>query len=81
MSNATLRFCAGADAAASLPGAYILQIDLVETAIIAIARQPPRLLPAGRYLYCGSANGPGDLRRAWHDTCGVASRFTGILIS
>ena len=62
MSNATLRFCAGADAAPSLPGAYILQIDLVETAIIAIARQPLRLLPAGRYLYCGSANGPGGLK-------------------
>jgi len=57
-----LQFCASADAAPSAPGAYILQIDLAETVWVTIAGKPPIALPAGCYLYCGSANGPGGLK-------------------
>lgn len=43
------------------PGAYILCLDLAEP-----AKLPPRrfsgVLPAGRYLYFGSARGPGGIR-------------------
>jgi Uri superfamily endonuclease len=52
------------DDAGDLPaeaGAYILFLELNEP-----ARLPPRrfvgLLPAGRYLYFGSARGPGGIR-------------------
>jgi Uri superfamily endonuclease len=57
-----LQFCATADAAPSAPGAYILQIDIAESVWVTIARKPPMELAAGRYLYCGSAKGPGGLR-------------------
>ncbi len=58
----SLQFCPNVDAAPSAAGAYILQIDLVETVLVSTARQPPRGLLPGRYFYCGSANGPGGLR-------------------
>jgi len=58
----TLEFCANADAAPSVPGAYILQIDLSEPVLVRIARKQYIELSAGRYFYCGSANGPGGLR-------------------
>ena len=57
-----LQFCATADAAPSAPGAYILQIDVAEGVLVTIAGQSPTELTAGRYLYCGSAKGPGGLR-------------------
>jgi len=57
-----LQFCADASAAPSAPGAYVVQIDLAEASSVTIAGRPPTQLPAGRYLYCGSANGPGGLR-------------------
>ena len=57
-----LQFCASADAVPSAPGAYILQIDLAAPVTVTIAGRPPTELPAGRYLYCGSANGSGGLR-------------------
>jgi Uri superfamily endonuclease len=57
-----LQFCANAAAAPKASGSYILQIDLRETATVRIAREPPQVLPPGRYLYCGSANGPGGLK-------------------
>ena len=57
-----LQFCANADAAPSAPGAYILQIDLADAALVSTACQPPTELLPGRYFYCGSANGPGGLR-------------------
>ncbi len=56
------QFCATADAAPSAPGAYILQITIAESALVTIAGQSPTELTAGRYLYCGSAKGPGGLR-------------------
>ncbi|MEZ5840874.1 MAG: GIY-YIG nuclease family protein [Hyphomicrobiales bacterium] len=43
------------------PGAYVLAIDLGQPAAISLPRQPEILLPAGWYLYCGSARGPGGL--------------------
>ncbi|MDA8230600.1 MAG: GIY-YIG nuclease family protein [Magnetospirillum sp.] len=46
-------FHAAADAIPALPGAYVLAI---------ILDAPMAGLPAGRYLYCGSARGPGGLR-------------------
>lgn len=45
-----------------LSGSYILVIDLTETVVVASGREKPRALAPGRYLYCGSANGPGGLR-------------------
>jgi Uri superfamily endonuclease len=57
-----LEFCASADAAPSAPGAYLLQIDLSEPVFVRIARKSCTELSAGRYFYCGSANGPGGLR-------------------
>jgi histidyl-tRNA synthetase len=57
-----LQFCATADAAPSAPGAYILQVDIAENVLVTIAGRSPTELTAGRYLYCGSANGPGGLR-------------------
>ena len=56
------QFCATADAAPSAPGAYILQVDIAENALVTIAGRSPTELTAGCYLYCGSANGPGGLR-------------------
>lgn len=60
--RAGLQFCTSADAAPSAPGAYVLEIDLAKTVIVTIAGRPSIELPAGRYLYCGSAHGPGGLR-------------------
>jgi len=57
-----LQFCATADAAPSAPGAYILQVDIAENVLVTIAGRSPTELTAGRYLYCGSAKGPGGLR-------------------
>jgi Uri superfamily endonuclease len=73
----TLQFCANADAAPSAAGAYILQIDLAEKALVTIAGKPPTELPVGRYLYCGSAHGPGGLksRLARHMRHGKAVRW------
>lgn len=60
--TAAPQFCATADAAPGAPGAYVLQVDLAEAVSVIIAGRPPEKLPAGRYLYCGSANGPGGLK-------------------
>ena len=57
-----LQFSATADAAPSAPGAYILQVDIAENVLVTIAGRSPTELTAGRYLYCGSAKGPGGLR-------------------
>lgn len=50
--------------AANLPiehGAYVLAIRL-DAACAVRGRGGDRVLPPGRYLYCGSAYGPGGLR-------------------
>lgn len=59
--SGSMQFCASPDAAPPLPGAYILRIALAQPVAVTIAGRRPTLLAAGRYLYCGSANGPGGL--------------------
>ncbi len=72
-------------------GAYILVIDL-DAALWLDAPRPARTLPPGRYVYCGSANGPGGiagrLRRhlkpdkapRWHvDRLTTAGRLTAAI--
>jgi len=46
----------------SLGGAYALVIDLPKDAVLPIARLNDPVLTVGRYVYAGSANGPGGLR-------------------
>jgi Uri superfamily endonuclease len=55
-------FCARADDAPSLPGAYILAIELAQPLTVALRGKPATILRPGRYLYCGSARGPGGLK-------------------
>ncbi|MFY9625949.1 MAG: GIY-YIG nuclease family protein [Rhodoplanes sp.] len=43
-------------------GGYILVIDLAEPVAVTIGRGKPQALAPGRYLYCGSAKGPGGLK-------------------
>jgi len=53
--------CASADELASLSGAYVLAIQLAGSLIVTLPGKPATILGAGRYLYCGSARGPGGL--------------------
>jgi Uri superfamily endonuclease len=46
----------------AVPGAYVLAINLTAPLAVQIRAKPPLRLPIGRYLYCGSAKGPGGLR-------------------
>jgi len=63
MSNAdAVRYCHSAEEAPPLSGAYVLLIELPQAAQIKIGHQAPIALATGRYLYCGSAKGPGGLR-------------------
>jgi Uri superfamily endonuclease len=57
-----IRFCLKADEAPSLPGAYAMAIEIADTLAVTLSGRLP--LPAGRYLYCGSAKGLGGLK-AW----------------
>ena len=43
-------------------GAYLLVIDLATTLVLDVPRAAPATLPPGRYVYCGSAYGPGGIR-------------------
>ncbi len=54
-------FCASAASAPAAPGAYALWLRLTSPLDVRIGNIPASL-PAGDYLYCGSANGPGGLR-------------------
>lgn len=56
-----IRFCF-ADEAPSLPCAYAIAIKLTDKAAVTLSGRSPIALPAGRYLYCGSAKGPGGLK-------------------
>lgn len=51
-----------ADALPTAVGAYVLTVDLAAALPLRLGRQPPTIMPAGRYVYCGSAYGPGGLR-------------------
>ncbi|MEJ2374534.1 MAG: GIY-YIG nuclease family protein [Pseudolabrys sp.] len=55
-------FCTCADAVPAAPGAYILAVELAEALTLALPGKPAATLGPGRYLYCGSARGPGGLR-------------------
>jgi Uri superfamily endonuclease len=57
-----IRFCLKADEAPSLPGAYAMAIELADTVVVMLSGRLRIALPAGRYLYCGSAKGPGGLK-------------------
>jgi hypothetical protein len=52
-------FCLKADEAPSLPGAYAIAIEFANTLAVTLSGRSPIGLPAGRYLYSGSAKGPG----------------------
>ncbi len=72
-------------------GVYLLVIDLDAPLALEIASLPAAVLPPGRYVYCGSAHGPGGIRarvgrhlRAgkaahWHvDRLTAAGRIAGV---
>jgi Uri superfamily endonuclease len=44
------------------PGAYLLVIDLLTPLTATLPGRPPATLEEGRYLYMGSARGPGGIR-------------------
>jgi Uri superfamily endonuclease len=44
------------------PGAYVLIIDLDQSLALDVPRKFPATLAPGRYVYCGSAYGPGGMR-------------------
>jgi hypothetical protein len=44
-----------ADEAPALPGAYAMAIKLTDKAAVRLSGRSRITLPAGRYLYCGSA--------------------------
>jgi Uri superfamily endonuclease len=54
-----IRFCMNADAAPSLLGACAMAIELADEVAVTLSGRSPITLSAGRYLYCGSAKGPG----------------------
>jgi Uri superfamily endonuclease len=40
----------------------MIAILLAKEVVVRLSGRPPIKLPAGRYLYCGSAKGPGGLK-------------------
>lgn len=87
------RAIAAPEQAPPCPGAYVLVIDLDHPLTITLPGRDPACLPPGRYLYCGSARGPGGLRarlthhmrrgkrRHWHvDLLTEAGRVAGAWI-
>ena len=56
------RFVRTAAEAPTRPGAYLLLITLPAPLTVTLPRQRQATLPSGRYLYAGSAHGPGGLR-------------------
>ncbi len=57
-----VQFRTGARNTPDVPGAYVLVVELTRPVEVRLRSRPRELLPAGRYLYCGSAKGPGGLR-------------------
>jgi Uri superfamily endonuclease len=87
-----MQFVATAAEAPAAPGAYALLVALDAPTLVHAGRRSA-LLPPGRYLYCGSAKGPGGLRarlgrhmrrgktRRWHiDQLTEAGRVLGAFI-
>ncbi len=56
------QFIYSAAEAPALPGAYLLLIALPAPLTLTLLHRPETTLPPGRYLYAGSARGPGGLR-------------------
>ena len=57
-----LRFIRSAAEAPDAPGAYLLLVTLGAALPVALPGRPPCVLAPGRYVYAGSARGPGGLR-------------------
>jgi len=57
-------FYASVDDAPPTPGAYVLAIELARPLTVALPGRPATRMSAGRYLYCGSARGPGGRGRS-----------------
>jgi histidyl-tRNA synthetase len=55
-------FVRKAEDAPTLPGAYVLIIELTESVEVTLRGKPRTTLQPGRYLYCGSAKGSGGIR-------------------
>ncbi|ATQ68706.1 MULTISPECIES: GIY-YIG nuclease family protein [Methylosinus] len=88
-----MEFIAAAAAAPAAPGAYAMIVAL-DAPLLAKAGRRSAVLAAGRYIYCGSARGPGGLRarlgrhmrrgkaRRWHiDQLTEAGRVLGAWIA
>jgi len=88
-----MRFVAKSDDAPSVPGAYALLI-LLDAPLLARARGRSAALEPGRYIYCGSAKGPGGIaarlarhmrqekRAHWHaDQLTGAGRTSGAWVA
>jgi Uri superfamily endonuclease len=86
-------FCASAVSTPAAPGAYALWLHFASPLDVRVGKISATTLPAGDYLYCGSARGPGGLRarlarhmrkdkRAhWHvDQLTLAGDFLGAFI-
>jgi histidyl-tRNA synthetase len=86
-------FVRRAEDAPTLPGAYVLIIELAEPIEVTLRGKPKTILQGGRYLYCGSAKGSGGIRARlsrhmrpdkmihWHvDLLTDAGRVTGAWI-
>lgn len=44
------------------PGAYVLIVELATETTVQLPKRQGLVLPKGRYLYCGSAKGPGGIK-------------------
>jgi Uri superfamily endonuclease len=51
-----------ADGLPAAAGAYLLVVDLLRPATLTLSGRAPVVLGEGRYLYAGSARGPGGIR-------------------
>ena len=58
--------------APTLPGAYVLTIELADPIEVTLPGKPRTTLQAGRYLYCGSAKDQEVFARACRGTCDLA---------
>lgn len=56
------RYLVDAAEAPELGGAYVLLVRLRASTSVSLAGRPVMVFPPGRFLYCGSAYGPGGLR-------------------
>ena len=60
-SDCAMNFWTSAEGIPASPGAYVLAVELSKPIAVSIRNRSPISLAAGRYLYCGSAKGPGGL--------------------